>query len=63
MGSTPRTARAGLAYVPEGRGIFPGLSVLDNLRMAVRQCVGNAPRQQAIDEAFEVFRALALRRY
>src|ERR1700722_17347542 len=29
-----RVRRAGLAYVPEGRGIFPGLSVLDNLRMA-----------------------------
>ncbi|MDH3012637.1 ATP-binding cassette domain-containing protein [Gordonia alkanivorans] len=25
-------ARAGLMYLPEGRGIFPGLSVGDNLR-------------------------------
>ena len=31
-----RLHRAGLAYIPEGRGIFPGLSVVDNLRMAVR---------------------------
>jgi len=29
-------ARAGLAYVPEGRGIFPSLSVWENLMMAAR---------------------------
>jgi branched-chain amino acid transport system ATP-binding protein len=28
-----RRARLGLGYVPQGRQIFPGLSVLDNLRM------------------------------
>ncbi|TNE38257.1 MAG: ABC transporter ATP-binding protein, partial [Alphaproteobacteria bacterium] len=27
-------AQAGIAYVPQGRGIFPQLSVLDNLRFA-----------------------------
>ncbi|WP_426241618.1 ABC transporter ATP-binding protein [Nocardioides sp. LHG3406-4] len=30
-----RRARRGIAYVPQGRDIFPGLSVLDNLRVAV----------------------------
>ena len=30
---THRRARLGLGYVPQGRQIFPGLSVLDNLRM------------------------------
>jgi branched-chain amino acid transport system ATP-binding protein len=29
-----RIARAGIAYVPEGRGIFPNLSVRENLIMA-----------------------------
>ena len=29
-------ARAGIAYVPEGRGIFPNLSVKENLIMAAR---------------------------
>jgi len=29
-------ARQGIAYVPEGRGIFPNLSVLENLVMAAR---------------------------
>ena len=27
----------GLAHIPEGRGIFPGLTVSENLRMAVKQ--------------------------
>jgi branched-chain amino acid transport system ATP-binding protein len=29
-------AQLGVAYVPEGRGIFPNLSVVENLRMAAR---------------------------
>src|ERR1700709_2909183 len=34
-GSDPmRMARAGLAYMPGGRGVFPDLSVGENLRMA-----------------------------
>ena len=36
-GATPfAIARAGVAYVPEGRGIFGNLSVLENLSMAAR---------------------------
>jgi branched-chain amino acid transport system ATP-binding protein len=34
---THRRARLGLGYVPQGRDIFPQLSVLDNLRMGVRR--------------------------
>jgi branched-chain amino acid transport system ATP-binding protein len=30
-------ARAGVAYVPEGRGVFPNLSVKENLVMAARR--------------------------
>jgi urea ABC transporter ATP-binding protein UrtE len=33
--SSHRRARRGIGYVPQGRGIFPGLSVRDNLRFAV----------------------------
>ena len=32
--STYQRARSGIAYVPQGRHIFPGLTVLDNLRVA-----------------------------
>jgi len=34
--ATFRIARRGIAYVPEGRGIFPDLSVRENLLMAAR---------------------------
>jgi urea ABC transporter ATP-binding protein UrtE len=39
---THARARAGLAYVPQGRQIFPRLSVLDNLRAAAL-AVGHDP--------------------
>ena len=58
-----RRRRAGLTYIPEGRGIFPGLSVLDNLRMAVRQAGGRAEREAAMDKAVALFRVLGERRY
>ena len=32
-----RVARLGVAYVPEGRGVFPNLSVRENLLMAARR--------------------------
>ena len=35
-----RMARLGLGYVPEGRGIFPNLSVRENLVMTARAGVG-----------------------
>jgi branched-chain amino acid transport system ATP-binding protein len=36
-GAAPHAiARAGIAYVPEGRGVFPNLSVRENLVMAAR---------------------------
>lgn len=37
-------ARLGMGYVPQGREIFPGLSVRDNLRMA---CVGGKDAERA----------------
>ena len=39
-----RIARLGIAYVPEGRGIFPNLSVLENLVMAARPGPWNLAR-------------------
>ena len=37
-----KIAAAGIAYVPEGRGIFPNLSVRENLVMAARPGTGGA---------------------
>ena len=54
--------RAGLVHIPEGRGIFPGLYVQENLRMAVRRVGTKEQRRHAIDRAYELFPRLAERR-
>jgi branched-chain amino acid transport system ATP-binding protein len=60
-GSTARLARAGVCSIPEGRGIFPNLTVDENLLMATYA----APGQSAADlreRAFERFPRIADRR-
>ena len=57
-----RIQRLGIAYLPEGRGIFRRLSVDDNLKMAIRRIRGRAQRSRARDRAFELFPALSTRR-
>jgi len=47
-------ARAGVAYVPEGRLIFPDLTVLENIRVAERR----PPRSWPLARLFELFPAL-----
>jgi branched-chain amino acid transport system ATP-binding protein len=54
--------RAGLVHIPEGRGIFPGLSVQENLRMAVRRVGSPDERKSAVENAYEMFPRLAERR-
>ncbi len=56
-----RISAAGLIHIPEGRGIFPGLTVVENLRMAVRQ-LKREERAAAIDRAIELFPVLGARR-
>jgi ABC-type branched-subunit amino acid transport system ATPase component len=56
-----RRRRAGIAYAPEGRGIFPGLSVIDNLKMACRQAGGRSEREAGIQQAIELFPVLGSR--
>ncbi|MHB1583985.1 MAG: ABC transporter ATP-binding protein [Acidimicrobiales bacterium] len=57
-----RIRKLGLTYIPEGRGVFPGLSVIDNLRMAVGQEKRNE-RPAAIDRAIDLFPVLGTRRH
>jgi urea ABC transporter ATP-binding protein UrtE len=54
-------ARLGIAYVPDSRDVFPGLSVLDNLRVAAYAARGGA-RQRTPEEMLEEFPALAEKR-
>ncbi|GAA4730106.1 ABC transporter ATP-binding protein [Nocardioides endophyticus] len=55
--SPHRRARAGLCLVPEGRGIFPSLTVRENLRLQ------GAPRQrkETLDRIVEAFPVLGER--
>jgi branched-chain amino acid transport system ATP-binding protein len=44
-----RIARAGVAYVPEGRLIFPDLSVIENIRVAERHPAKAWPLQRLLE--------------
>jgi branched-chain amino acid transport system ATP-binding protein len=55
-----RIARAGIGYVPETRGIFPSLSVLENLTLAARGTqLANA---WTLERVYALFPRLAERR-
>jgi urea transport system ATP-binding protein len=52
--SPDRRARAGIGYVPQGREIFPHLTVEENLRMSLLGC----GRARGLDEALALFPTL-----
>jgi urea transport system ATP-binding protein len=52
--SADRRARAGIGYVPQGREIFPHLTVEENLRVAQLGC----GRTERMDDVLELFPAL-----
>ena len=47
--------KAGLGLVPEGRGVFPGLTVLENLEMGAYIVDDKAVIEQGIENAFMLF--------
>ncbi|WP_428623154.1 ABC transporter ATP-binding protein [Sedimenticola sp.] len=58
--STHQIIRQGIAFVPEDRGIFPNLSVLENLTMAAR--TGPDGRDEwTLDKVLELFPRLGQR--
>jgi len=61
VGWTPdRIARAGIGWVPEGRQIFPNLTVRENLTAFAAEHAW-APRQWTLDRVLELFPHLAQR--
>ncbi|MGZ8450883.1 MAG: ABC transporter ATP-binding protein [Candidatus Binatia bacterium] len=58
--SPHRIARQGIAYVPEGRGIFPNLTVRENLVMAARPATGGQTLWNS-ERVLETFPRLAER--
>jgi branched-chain amino acid transport system ATP-binding protein len=59
--SADRIRRLGVAYLPEGRGVFRSLTVEENLRVALSG-VPKGERAGAIDGAIELFPVLGARR-
>ncbi|HVO90320.1 MAG TPA: ABC transporter ATP-binding protein [Casimicrobiaceae bacterium] len=55
-----RIARRGVAYVPEGRGIFPNLTVRENLVFGARTR-GDARSQWTLERVLDIFPRLAER--
>lgn len=47
-------SQMGMGYVPQGRGILPGLSALENLRMAWREDIGET-EEQAVERVVDQF--------
>ncbi|HEV7685661.1 MAG TPA: ATP-binding cassette domain-containing protein, partial [Acidimicrobiia bacterium] len=57
-----KMAALGLAHMPGGRGIFPDLTVGENLRMATWSFRSDKPRsKRAVDRALDLFPALSTR--
>ena len=54
-------ARRGIAYVPQGRDIFPALSVLDNLRVTA-YATGQRDYKERLAEILDEFPVLAQKR-
>ena len=54
-----KRVRLGLGYAPEGRRVFPGLTVRENLEVAM--FAGKAERAELLQHAFQIFPQLAER--
>jgi len=54
-------ARMGIAHVPEGRRIFPHLTVIENLKMGVLPIKGQKRSQEILSNVFNLFPILSER--
>lgn len=57
---TEDRVRRGLGYAPEGRRVFPGLTVAENMEVASSESA--APRRARIDRMFDIFPQLVAKR-
>src|SRR5439155_24433597 len=61
--ATAEITRLGISLVPEGRGIFPGLTVYENLRVGATRWPrrGLSPERE-LEQVYDLFPVLAERR-
>ncbi len=60
--SSHRIAGLGIGYVPQGRRLFPSLSVDEHLRMASTSVKRDGDRRWTVDRVYELFPRLAERK-
>ena len=59
--SSAQIARRGVGYVPQGRAMFAGMSVRDNLALGAHSRITGAGKHWEIDKIVEIFPRLAQR--
>jgi branched-chain amino acid transport system ATP-binding protein len=52
----------GISLVPEGRGLFPGMSTLENLELGAFTAKGRSCREETIEQVYELFPILKNRK-
>ncbi len=52
----------GISLVPEGRGLFPGMSTLENLEMGAFTTKGRSCKDETIEQVYELFPILKNRK-
>jgi branched-chain amino acid transport system ATP-binding protein len=57
-----RIARKGIGYVPQGRRLFPSLTVDQHLRIAARDAAGSGPSEWTRERVYELFPRLGERK-
>jgi branched-chain amino acid transport system ATP-binding protein len=64
MGSIPIHKRVGMgiSLVPEGRGLFPGMSTLENLELGAFTGKGRSCKEETLEQVYELFPILKARK-
>jgi len=52
----------GISLVPEGRGLFPGMSVLENLELGAFTAKGRSCKEETLEQVYELFPILKNRK-
>ncbi|MES1931833.1 high-affinity branched-chain amino acid transport ATP-binding protein LivF [Salinisphaera shabanensis T35B1] len=60
--STHKVIATGIACIPEGRKVFPKLTVAENLRIGAYQVKSEKVIRERMDEAYDIFPRMAERR-
>jgi len=57
-----RRVEMGISLVPEGRGLFPGMTVLENLELGAFTAKGRTCKDQTLEQVYQLFPILKNRR-